>query len=72
MLELVDEHRFRSRDEEARVRGRGCAHVWPVQVEYWPSELGGKGCEQRALADRARSGKDDHRFFGDALTRHFE
>ena len=67
MLELVDENRPGTGDEEAGVAGRRRSRVRAVKVEDRPAELGGERGEQSALAHGARPGEDHDGLFAHAL-----
>jgi hypothetical protein len=67
MLELVDENRPGTGDDEAGVTGRRRSRVRAVKVEDGPVELGRERSEQGALAHGARPGEDHDGLFAYAL-----
>ena len=67
MLELVDENRPGTGDDEAGVAGRRRSRVRAVKVEDGPVELGRERSEQGALAHGARPGEDHDGLFAHAL-----
>jgi hypothetical protein len=72
MLELVDENRLRTGDDEAGVAGCCRSRVRAVKVEDGPVELGGESSEQSALAHGARPGEDHDGLFAHTLRDDFD
>ena len=67
MLELVDENRPGTGDDETRIAGCRRSRVRTVKVEHGPVKPGREGSEQGALAHGARPGEDHDGLFVHAL-----